>query len=305
MFSGIVLVFTLFVILWGDFVQISGSGDGCGAHWPTCKGDILPGFESAKTNIEFVHRATSGLLGLLTAGLLAWAFKAFPKGSVVRFGALMSFVFVLTEGLFGAALVLLRKVGTDASVGRVVIDSLHLVNTMILIGFLALTNWWAVHPHHRPDWAKSKELKLGFAIGAVGILLVAILGAISSLGDAIFPVGNTAEAIDRTFAVGAHFLERIRTIHPFVAVVVSIYTVGFAHAVSRMPGLSVKPLSRVVSFLFLGQLLMGLLNVRLAAPVYIQLPHLLLADLLWMAWVVLTVAALSQVAQRRTTGSVE
>jgi len=48
-----VLAYSILVILWGAYVRISFSGDGCGDHWPLCHGEVIPTAPSVKTLIEF------------------------------------------------------------------------------------------------------------------------------------------------------------------------------------------------------------------------------------------------------------
>lgn len=299
-----VVIFTLVVVLWGDVVQATGSGDGCGAHWPTCNGEVLPMFRGLETFIEFLHRITSGLSLLLTVGLLAWSHRAFPKGHLARLGAGLSMFFMITESLVGAGLVLFRLVGEDASVARALVAPLHLLNTLFLVGSLTLTAWWSSHPEHRPVW-KGQGL-VGWALGLSlgGILLVAAAGALTSLGDALFPVRNTAEAVGRALTPGEHFLVQLRIYHPLIAVLVSVYVVLVANLIGLLrPSRYTKLFARLVGILLILQLGMGYLNVLQAAPLYTQLPHLLLSDLAWMAWLLLSVSALSLAYRERPATS--
>ncbi|MFN8454080.1 MAG: COX15/CtaA family protein [Anaerolineae bacterium] len=64
-----VLAYNLAVILWGAFVRASGSGAGCGSHWPLCNGEVIPRTPQMETLVEFTHRLTSGLALLLVIGL--------------------------------------------------------------------------------------------------------------------------------------------------------------------------------------------------------------------------------------------
>lgn len=289
-----VVIFTLVVILWGDVVQATGSGDGCGAHWPTCNGEVLPAFQGIETFIEFFHRVTSGLSLLLTIGLLVWSRRIFPKGHLVRLGAGLSMFFMITESLVGAGLVLFRLVGEDASIARAIIAPIHLINTLFLIGSLALAAWWSNHPDHRPVWKGQGLVGLALGLGFVGILTVAASGALTSLGDTLFPVRSTAEAVGRALTPGEHFLVQLRIYHPFIAVMVSVYVVLIANLVAVLrPGNYTKLFSRIAGVVFILQLGMGYLNVQQAAPLYTQLPHLLLSDVVWVTWLLLTVSALS------------
>src|SRR5256714_12976957 len=142
-FAWFVTALTLAVILWGAYVRASRSGDGCGAHWPLCNGTVVPDATHAKTLVEFAHRATSGLAFLFVVGLVAWAFRAFGRGHAARKAAVASGVFIVTESLIGAGLVLLRLVADNASVARALYLSVHLVNTFLLVAALALTAWCA------------------------------------------------------------------------------------------------------------------------------------------------------------------
>lgn len=288
------VIFTLVVILWGDVVQATGSGDGCGAHWPTCNGEVLPAFRGLETFIEFFHRVTSGLSLLLTIGLLVWSRRIFPKGHLARLGAGLSMLFMITESLVGAGLVLFRLVGEDASIARAVIAPIHLINTLFLIGSLALTAWWSSHPDHRPVWRGQGLVGWALGLGFMGILGVAASGALTSLGDTLFPVRNTAEAVGRALTPGEHFLVQLRIYHPFIAVMVSVYVVLIANLVATLrPSTYTKWFARMAGVVFILQLGMGYLNVQQAAPLYTQLPHLLLSDAIWVTWLLLTVSALS------------
>ncbi|MBO1435968.1 COX15/CtaA family protein [Meiothermus sp. CFH 77666] len=289
-----VVIFTLVVILWGDVVQATGSGDGCGAHWPTCNGEVLPAFRGLETFIEFFHRITSGLSLLLTIGLLVWSRRTFPQGHLVRLGAALSMFFMITESLVGAGLVLFRLVGADASIARAVIAPIHLINTLFLIGSLALTAWWSSHPDHRPVWKGQGWVGWALGLGFMGILGVAASGALTSLGDTLFPVRNTAEAVGRALTPGEHFLVQLRIYHPFIAVMVSVYMVLIANLVATLrPSIYTRWFARAAGVVFILQLGMGYLNVQQLAPLYTQLPHLLLSDVIWVTWLLLTVSALS------------
>lgn len=298
-YAWVTLVVTLGVILWGDVVQATGSGDGCGAHWPTCNGDLLPLAPGVATFIEFFHRATSGLDFLLVVGLFLWSRRAFPQGNPVRLGSGAALAFMVVESLVGAGLVLFRLVGQDASLARAFVAPVHLLNTLLLIGSLALTAWWASGGallRWRGQGAVTWALGLGFG----GLAVLAASGAVTSLGDAIFPVHSTAEAVGRAMTPGEHFLVRLRVLHPFIAVSVGLYLVLAAGLIAYLrPSLATRRLSRSVGVLYLIQLAMGFLNVYFAAPLFTQLPHLLLADLLWINWVLLMAAALAAGAPRR------
>src|SRR5262249_24948503 len=71
-FAWLLVVYNIAVILWGAYVRATGSGAGCGSHWPLCNGEIVPRAAQAQTLIEFTHRITSGISLLLVAILAVW-----------------------------------------------------------------------------------------------------------------------------------------------------------------------------------------------------------------------------------------
>ncbi|MCA9623508.1 MAG: COX15/CtaA family protein [Myxococcales bacterium] len=133
-----VLAFTLLVIVWGTFVRATGSGAGCGSHWPTCNGEVIPRAETIETAIELTHRLTSGLSFLLVVALMIAALRARPKGHPMRKAAVWSFVFMITESAVGAGIVLLRYVADDQSPARAVWVAVHLINTFLLTASLTV-----------------------------------------------------------------------------------------------------------------------------------------------------------------------
>ena len=287
---------TLAVILWGAFVRASKSGDGCGAHWPLCNGTVVPDASQSKTLVEFAHRATSGVAFLLVVGLCVWAFRRFGRGHAVRASAAASGVFIVTESLIGAGLVLLRLVGDNASVARAVYLSVHLVNTFLLVAALALTAWWAsVGVAPRPRLTQFVRGRVGAAL--LGSLALGVSGAVAALGATLFDdaAGEAAALEGMTPASRLLFSLRHYKLHPLLAVIVGGYLVYFAVA-SRRAGGGVWPrrwASAVLS-LVAAQFAVGLLNAALLAPVWLQLVHLLLADLLWLALVLLSASSLTR-----------
>ncbi|HBE82691.1 MAG TPA: cytochrome oxidase assembly protein, partial [Blastocatellia bacterium] len=137
------LAYNLVVILWGVFLRASYSGDGCGQHWITCHGEAIPSAPELKTLIEFSHRVTSMLAGLVVIGLVIWAFRKFEKRHLVRRLALLSLVFILIEGAIGGGLVLTGNTAANWTPSRPYWTAGHLINTFVLIGLLGLTAWFA------------------------------------------------------------------------------------------------------------------------------------------------------------------
>jgi heme A synthase len=270
-----VLGYNVAVILEGGFVRATGSGAGCGNHWPLCNGQVVFGTPALATIIEFAHRSMTGIDTALIVGLLVWAFRAFPKRHAVRLGAALAAIFLVTEALIGAALVKFGLVVNDASPARAAVLSLHLTNTLTLLACLTLTAWWANHPKIR--W----NALAWFSLAAV--VFLGITGALAALADTLYPVRSLAAGFAQDLSPDANFAVRLRAMHPFVAAAVGLWVIYYASLRARgAPGPA-----RAVMALVLAQLLAGVLNLALLAPIGMQLVHLLLADLLWIALVIL------------------
>ncbi|GLV48187.1 protoheme IX farnesyltransferase [Thermus sp. LT1-2-5] len=297
-----VLGWNVLVALWGAYVRATGSGAGCGAHWPTCNGEILPRSPQVETLIEFTHRATSGLAFLSVLFLFLWALRRFPGGHPVRFGAGLSLLFMVTESLVGASLVLFGWTAHNVSAERAVVQMVHLANTYLLLAALALTAWWAsggaplrLRGQGAVGWA--------LLLGLLALLFLGMSGAVTALGDLLFPVRNTLEALERSLTPGEHFLVRLRVLHPLIAVSVGLYVVfaGFLVAHLRPSG-ATRRLAQGLAYLYGVQLLVGLVNVWLKAPVWMQILHLFLAYAVWLLFVLLMASSLARGARRVELG---
>src|ERR1700691_1386540 len=232
------LAWNVLVVLWGAYVRASGSGAGCGSHWPLCNGEVLPVAPRIETIIEFTHRVMSGVaLGGVVA-LWFWSRRRFARGSRVRTMAFASFIFLITEALLGAGLVLFNYVDKNASIGRAFYLSLHLVNTLLLLGALALTAWFSRGVV--PTSARRSSLVVAAALPIA--ILVSVTGAIAALGDTLFPAISLAQGFHQDFSDAASFLVRLRVVHPTLAVVAGAYfaAVSFTVLRSKPPKLTLK-----------------------------------------------------------------
>jgi heme a synthase len=279
------LAWNILVVLWGAYVRASGSGAGCGSHWPLCNGEAVPVAPRLETIIEFTHRMMSGVALVVVIALWLWSRARFPRGNRVRTMASASFVFLITEALLGAGLVLFNYVDKDASVGRAFYLSLHLVNTLLLLGALALTAWFS------RDAAQNSERRSPWVMAALPMAaLVSVAGAIAALGDTLFPATSLAQGFHQDFSAAANFLLRLRILHPAFAILAGAYFIAISIVVlrSKRGGVATK-LASWVLIVALVQLCAGAMNVLLLAPAWMQITHLLVADSLWIALVLLAV----------------
>jgi len=286
-YSWFVLAFNQAVILWGAFVRATGSGAGCGHHWPLCNGEVLPRAPQIETIIEFTHRLTSGLAFLLVLALLIWARRLYQPKHGVRRAASWAMVFMISESLVGAGLVLFEWVAGNTSLARVIVMGVHLLNTHVLLAAIVLVAWWSSQAHVP---AKSR-IPWQLQLALIFVLVLSMAGAVTALGDTLFPSETLAEGIQQDLDPTSHFLVRLRVIHPVIAIIVGLYLVfvsGLELINTKNPkGGLVYRLALMLLVIYGVQLAAGLINLLLLAPVWMQIVHLLLADLVWMLLVLL------------------
>jgi heme A synthase len=293
-FAWIVLGYNVLVILWGAVVRATGSGAGCGSHWPLCNGEVVPRAEQVATLIEFSHRLTSGLALLLVVALLVAVFRARPRGHPARGAAAWAMGFMAGEAAVGAMLVLFELVADNRSMARGLFMAVHLLNTFFLLGALTLTAHYA--EGGRPMRLRGREREAWlFGLAVVLVLLTSVSGSVAALGDTLFPSQSLAQALAADLSATAHALIRLRVLHPFVAVATAAFLIWLAVSVRRAeaePG--ARSRAGVLIGLALGQTAFGALNVLLLAPVGMQVVHLLLADAVWIALVLLGALRLAE-----------
>ena len=285
-----VLAYTLAVILWGALVRATGSGAGCGQHWPLCNGQVVPRDPILATVIELTHRVTSGLILVAAIGLVVLARRNFPRGHPVQKAAWVTLGLVIVEAAVGAGIVLLQLVAANASALRAGYIAVHLVNTLLLVAALTTTVWLAgLGREWNPATAEPRSrrpLRVGLGL----MLVVSASGAIVSLGDTLFPGTSLAAGLAADLDPTAHFLVRLRIWHPLIAVGVGLYVMMIAARHLGVGPPTTRRIARTVVALVATQWLIGLSNLIFLAPIGLQLVHLGVANLLWIALVALYLA---------------
>jgi cytochrome c oxidase assembly protein subunit 15 len=277
-FAWVVLGYFILVVLWGAVVRATDSGGGCGASWPLCNGDFFPHHPRLATIIEFAHRSTSGVCAFLTVGLGVWTFWKTPKGHRARKAVLWAGFFLVTEALLGAALVLRHWVENNVSTGRTIAQSIHFTNTLLLMGALALTAWFL--RDEAPFEARGSRGVAWLALAAT--IVVGATGALAALADTLFPSPSLMAGLTADFAASSPLMVRMRWVHPAAAAVGLVCVVLLVRAQRRWDRLSLF----VVGMLGV-QFVLGAADVLLLAPTWMQVLHLLGADLYWVGLVVL------------------
>lgn len=288
------------VILQGAVVRMTGSGAGCGRDWPRCQGHLVPFGHGTATWVEYSHRALSGAVLLLGGWLLWTAFRhrkalpAFYRWAWIANG------FLLIEALIGAGTVLTGLTGDNVSVARGLLVAFHLVNSLLLIGALALTTL-----HAYPDapwpmrWQGQTGLSALMGVGLLGMLALMFSGGIAAMGNTMFPPETLQAGWTEDFSRDAHPLVRLRLLHPILAIGVGMYLwASFGLAGWLKPVTRCRPFRRLLLAVYILQMGVGVANLTLLGPFALQLLHLALAVLSFALWSVVTWLTLHGPASR-------
>ena len=291
-FGWLTLTFMVLVVLWGAVVRATGSGAGCGANWPLCNGDFFPHHPRLATVIEFTHRSMTGVCTFLVVALAAWTFAGTQRGHLARRAVVWSMVLLVAEALLGAALVLRGYVEMNISTGRVVMQSIHFTNTLMLLGALSLTAWLLGRRDRRP--LPAMHGNRGIALLALAAtVVVGATGSLAALADTLFPSTSLAAGLAQDFSATSPLLVRMRWMHPAAALVGIVCVVMLVRRVRTR-------LSEIVAGLLVLQMMIGVADVLLLTPTWMQVLHLLGADIYWVALVGLA----AEILWPETAGSV-
>jgi heme a synthase len=289
-FGWATLAYNVAVILWGAYVRVTGSGAGCGNHWPLCDGVVIPPTQHVQTLIEFTHRVMSGIALLTIVCLWIWTRLVLRKNRPARYAASAALLLILNEAALGAMLVLFAGVSQDKSIARAVLLSLHSANTMLLLGAIALTVFWSSKPTCLLPWSRSYATRI---VTLLLMLIVGATGAVAALGDTLFPAASLRTAIAQDFSTGSYYLLRLRIVHPVMVLLTMMSLWWVVGSVRQLSSRTLKLLAAIVLALIPVQVTLGALNVVLLAPAWLQIVHLLVADVLWIAMVLLAAESLT------------
>lgn len=292
-FAWFALAYNVLVILWGVFLRASKSGDGCGEHWLTCNGELIPAAPQFKTVIEFSHRMTTAVDGIVMLILVGWAILIWRKSPTrqsrtVLYAALGALFFVITEAAVGAGLVLTGNVAEAVTNARPFWAIGHLANTFILLAFLTMTAWFASGERRLRFGGEGKAV-LFSVIAVAGLLFVGMSGSLAALSNMLFPSATLAEGIAKDFSATSNILLRLRLSHPILSILVGVYIIFLSGWLRVKSGndRNVARWSNAVSILVIFQIAFGAATLLTLGPIVMQLGHLLLADALWIAFVLL------------------
>ncbi len=291
-----VLIYTIFAILFGAFVRVSFSGDGCGTSWPLCDGSVLPVGARVQTYIELTHRYTTTFLGLLAMGLCVHAWRVFPKGNPARKAAAWGLFFTVLAGILGMLLVRFSWVTTDKSAQRVVTMPFHLINTFGLIGAYTLAVYFARGGSRIQFRSGAVSNALKWAGGA--FIAIGMTGAISALGKTAYAqelsVANTLmERLNMHIGMNAAPILKGGVLHPLIATAAGLVILFAVRlTMDRRPNPKVQVWGRWTIGLYVFQMAFGVMNLVLSAPAWMQIAHLTLALANWITFVMLVAYSL-------------
>jgi len=275
------------VVLWGAYVRATGSGAGCGNKWPLCNGEVLGGTARAQTLIEFTHRMTSGIALLMVGCLLVWCWRVTAKRDWARYSVALAAAFLANEAVLGGALVLLDYVGQDKSSGRVLFLCLHFGNTLLLLATLSLTAAWLSNGSGSFTLIRSRRRVSAVVVGLIATMVIGITGAITALCDTLFPATSLRSSVLQDFSRGAPALLHFRLFHPPVAAIAACYLLWIVTTTSTQRS-CVSHRRTALIIVLVSQVGIGMMNVLLLAPVWLQILHLFVADVLWILLVLVS-----------------
>jgi heme A synthase len=181
--AGTAAVCTYLLIVLGAIVRITGSGMGCGDHWPLCNGHLFPPLDDIGTVIEWSHRLVAAFVSALVVALALYAWflrRRSPSSAALRpdqlaYGALG---LLIVQVLLGAITVKLELPPWSVI--------LHLGTAMLLLATLLIAAQRArLTPGFRPGLATL--LALTFVTVLFGALTANLSAAPACAG---FPLCN-------------------------------------------------------------------------------------------------------------------
>ena len=260
----------------GAFVRATGSGDGCGSTWPTCKGKIIPQLSDTSEVIEFSHRSVSGILLIVTLIIFIKS-RNMSKGSIVRTTVNFLTFFVLFEAAIGAVIVLYEWVGLNSSLPRIIAVPIHLVNTFGLLACYAILYKVLLN-----NFKNIKQLwDRRFVFIAFLFLLSGATGSITALADVLFPSASFYEGLMEDFDRTSELLTRLRILHPMVATGLSVALIIESRKIQKDYKIDVK-FFQILVFI---AVILGVLNVLSNILLLLSILHLAIADLLWITYI--------------------
>ena len=261
---------TYLLIILGAIVRITGSGLGCGEHWPLCNGRLLPLLD-LPTLIEYGHRLAAAAVSVLVGALAAYAWwlrhrPPLPSTALHRpgVGAYVALGLLIVQVLLGAVTVKLQLPPWTVI--------LHLGTAMLLLATLLVVAKRAPGntgagstPGSRPGLVGTIAVALGFVTVLFGALTANLGAASACLG---FPLCNGA------FIPAGNYLQHVHWTHRLLAYALAGYVVWWALRTKRLGAWSVVGLVALQVAVAAAMILLGL-------PRLLQATHVAVGAAVW------------------------
>jgi heme a synthase len=285
-------------LVFGAVVRITGSGMGCGDHWPKCNGSWIPPFTSPLVMIEWTHRLLALLVILSIASLVvaAWRRRNDPgvagRGGVLR-PAAISLALVIAVALLGMVTVKLGNT-TLATVA-------HWTLAMTLLAVVSATaiRAGAFGGDSARETGGTARAARSIGAGAALAFLAVVMGGLvakypgAAAACPSFPLcGDTPAGI----AAGA---PHIQLTHRIVAYLLFFHVLAVALAVTRRPGEApvVKRAAKTAATLVVLQVVVAAAMILGGMPQILRAAHQAIGVGIWM--VLFVAAYLARVASTR------
>jgi heme o synthase len=282
--TGAVLAFGLIVL--GGVVRITGSGMGCGAHWPLCHGEWFPPLD-LPTMIEIGHRWAAALVSILVLAMTAVAWFRHRSEPRLRTPATLALVLLVVQVLLGAVTVKLELPPW------VVIT--HLANAMVLLGVLLVTalragakvtRETATAPQDRPHRHQAHghvlaATALGFGVILFGAQVANFHAGLLCLGFPLCNGGILPPASPLAFLPWAH--RALAFVFLALVLTLAVRLNRRSDAASR----DLRQLVAIVAAVTVLQVGVAAAMVLELLPSTLRVAHLLMGTLLWATLVIL------------------
>ena len=290
------LLFSILSIIAGAVVRATGSGDGCGSSWPSCNGQIIPSLNSTSEQIEFSHRAISGILLIITLVIFLKSFSQEVTTTQKKVINYLTF-FVIFEAIIGAVIVLYEWVGMNSTPPRVAAVPLHLVNTFGLLAMYAIL----FKVSKNPDIKIKDCIDRNFKIATFMFILTGATGSIAALADVLFPSESFVSGLIEDFDNTSALLTRLRITHPIASTILSIFLFSESSRLEKFFNVRTIEIKALVVLGF-G---LGVLNVLMNINILLSIIHLLTADLLWITYIYKTLEKSSKVIESVNNSTID
>jgi cytochrome c oxidase assembly protein subunit 15 len=278
--SWALIFYTLLIIAWGAWVRISGSGDGCGDHWPLCHGSAVPLGAQWRTWVEVSHRYSTAIFGVFVIAQIAFVRAIMPPGHPARRWVLLTLMFTITEALIGRFLVKQGLVNESQSLYRLLVMPLHLVNTSLLLGTEVATAE-SIRFGRLNSSGRSEQSPFHPYVLACGMLALLASGAIAALGSHLMPSESLLEGLRHDLQSNSHPAVRLRVLHPLLGLLVPMALwlfVNYSAENDHSPTASTA--RRHLLWALAITVLIGILTLGILSPTWLKLFHLTAANLL-------------------------